>query len=383
VGGDQLISYVLSAGLTGNTNLAGLLLDPTPQLNPTALAPVAPGTSGQPAADYLLPYLLMFILYLALAMTSGFMLQSVSREKENRTAEMLLVSLSPRHLMLGKIAGLSLVGLLQVAIWLAVFFGVLSGSGGFLGLDVHLSGQLAAHVVPWTIGYFLLGYLMYASLYATIGVLTPTARDANHFVYLAIIPLVIPLLFNRVISGTPNGALATTLSLFPLTSPIAMVARLGSTTIPWWQTLAGLVALALFAYGFVLSAARLFRAENVLSTRALTWTRLRAELQRRPERLAAPGGWGTSPAAQPAPPAPTDALGAPTPTADPAAQPPGRVPVGRRTAPSKQRSYLSLLAAAVLVGIGVIESVRGQQSGIIIAVAGVLAGLVTYWRRLR
>jgi len=271
-----------------------------------------------------------------------------------------------------------------VAIWLAVFFGVLSGSGGLLGFDVHLSGQLAAHVVPWTIGYFLLGYLMYASLYATIGVLTPPARDANHFVYLAIIPLVIPLLFNRVISGTPNGALATTLSLFPLTSPIAMVARLGSTTIPWWQTLAGLVALALFAYGFVLSAARLFRAENVLSTRALTWTRLRAELQRRPERLAAAGGAGTAPAARPTPPAPTDADAPEAPTAaDPAAQPPGRVPIGRRTAPSKQRSYLSLLAAAVLVGIGVIESVRGQQSGIIIAVAGVLAGLVTYWRRRR
>ena len=75
--------------------------------NLTALAPADLGASSQPAADYLLPYLLMFILYLALAMTSGFMLQSVSREKENRTAEMLLVSLSPRRLMLGKIAGLS------------------------------------------------------------------------------------------------------------------------------------------------------------------------------------------------------------------------------------------------------------------------------------
>ena len=65
-----------------------------------------------------------------------------------------------------------------------------------------------------------------------LGVLTPTARDANHFVYIAIIPLVVPLLFNSVISQSPNGALAVTLSLVPLTSPIAMVARLGATLVP-------------------------------------------------------------------------------------------------------------------------------------------------------
>jgi ABC-2 type transport system permease protein len=376
VGGSELITYVLDTGLTGNANLARLLLDPTPQLSPTALAPAGLGASGQPVADYLLPYLLMFILYLALAMTSGFMLQSVSREKENRTAEMLLVSLSPRRLMLGKIAGLSVVGLLQVAIWLAVFFGLLSGSGGFLGLDVHLSGQLAAHVIPWTIGYFLLGYLMYASIYATLGVLTPTVRDANHFVYIAIVPLIIPLMLNRVISTTPNGPLATTLSLFPLTSPIAMVARLGTTAVPWWQTLAGLVALALSAYGFALLAARLFRAENVLSTRALTWTRLRAELQRQPDRTLAAEGAGARPPARPA-------VASPTSAGKRAGQTLGRGLAGRNARSSKQRLHLSMLVGVVIVAFGVIEYARGQNSGVVIAVVGVLAALTSYWRRRR
>ena len=367
VTGTGLVTYVLDTGLTGNENLARLLLDPTPQLNPTALAPAGPGGSSKPGADRLLPYLLMFILYLALAMTSGFMLQSVSREKENRTAEMLLVSLSPRHLMLGKIAGLSLVGLLQVAIWLAAFFGLLSRGGGLFGIDIHLSGQLAAHVIPWTIAYFLLGYLMYASVYATLGVLAPTVRDANHFVYIAIIPLVIPLLFNGAISAAPDGRLATTLSLIPFTSPITMVARLGTTAVPWWETLAGLVVLALFAYRFALLAGRLFRAENVLSSRALTWARLREELQRRPDR-ALLAGTGA---------APEQTL----PARSAARQPKAGLGRGRGQTSSKQRLYLSALGAAVLVVVGVIEYTRGQKSGIIIAAAGVVVGLANYWRR--
>ncbi len=180
--------------------------------------------------------------------------------------------------MLGKIAGLSAVGLLQVAVWLAVFFGVLAGKGSVAGVDLNIGGAVAARAIPWTLAYFLLGYLMYASIYAVLGVLAPTARDANQFVFIAIIPLVVPLLFSGTFSDAPNGALATTLSLFPLTSPIAMVARLGATLVPWWQSLAGLLALGVFAYLFVLLAARLFRAENLLSSRALTWSRLTGEL---------------------------------------------------------------------------------------------------------
>jgi ABC-2 type transport system permease protein len=379
VTGSELITYALDVGLSSNENLARLLLDPTPQLNPTALAPVAgTGASGRLAGNGLLPYLLMFILYLALAMTSGFMLQSVSKEKENRTAEMLLVSLSPRHLMLGKIAGLSLVGLLQVAIWLAAFFGLLSGSGGFLGVDIHLSGQLAVHVIPWTIAYFLLGYLMYASVYATFGVLALTLRDANHFVYIAIIPLVVPLLFNSAISAAPNGRLATTLSLIPLTAPIAMVARLGTTSVPWWEALAGLVALALFAYGFALLAARLFRAENVLSSHALTWARLRAELQRRPDRALLAERAGAPPArpARSAAGQSTSELGRGR-----ARQTSGGRPARAGAGSSKQRLYVSMLAGAVIVIVGVVEYTRGQNSGIIIAAVGVLAAFASYWRR--
>jgi ABC-2 type transport system permease protein len=228
-----------------------------------------------------LPYLLMFVLYLALALTSAFMLQSVSKEKENRTAEVLLVSVRPRNLMLGKIAGLSVVGLLQVAIWLAVVFGVLGAKGTLAGMDLSISREYAAQVIPWALAYFLLGYVMYSSAYAVLGVLARTQRDANQFVYIAIIPLVVPLMLNTVFSDAPNGPAATILSLFPLTSPIAMVARQGATLVPWWQSLAGLVALAAAAYLFVVFAARRFRSESLLSSEVLSWARISRAFGRR------------------------------------------------------------------------------------------------------
>jgi len=383
--GNELITYVLNAGITGDETLAALLLDPTPVVESSALAPTGARPSGEAAGLYLLPYLLMFILYLALAMTSGFMLQSVSKEKENRTAEMLLVSVSPRQLMFGKILGLSAVGLLQVAIWIAAFFGVLSTSGGLFGLDIRLDGETAARVIPWTIAYFLLGYLLYASAYATLGVLAPTLRDANHFVYIAIIPLVIPLLFNSIFATEPNGALATTLSLVPFTSPVAMAARQGGTVVAWWQSLAGLVALGLFAYGFVLAAAKLFRAENILSSRALTWQRLKREL-----RLA--GAESTAGPRQPASRGPvvtsrqsrsgdSDRPGSVGRVRGAGAGAGAKPGTGKYwPAGSKQKAYLSGAVALVVIAIGIFEYVRGGESGIILIVVGAATAFSAYRR---
>ncbi|NLV71767.1 MAG: ABC transporter permease, partial [Actinobacteria bacterium] len=99
----DLLTYILNTGITGNDTVAGLLLNPVARLESRSLQPIGSAASADRETGFVLPYLLMFVLYFALAMTSGFMLQSVSREKENRTAEVLLVSLRPRDLLMGKI----------------------------------------------------------------------------------------------------------------------------------------------------------------------------------------------------------------------------------------------------------------------------------------
>jgi ABC-2 type transport system permease protein len=356
--GAELITYVMNTGITGDERLAALLLNPAPGLASSALNPSGARTPDDPLLGRLVPYLLMFILYLALAMTSGYMLQSVSKEKENLTAEMLLVSVRPRDLMLGKIAGLSAVGLLQVVVWLAVFFGVLASKGSIAGIDLNIRAGIAAQAIPWTLAYFLLGYVMYASVYGVLSVLAPTARDANHFVYIAIIPLVVPLLFSGTFSDAPNGALATTLSLVPLTSPIAMVARLGAATIPWWQSLAGLVALGATAYLLVLLAARLFRAENLLSSRALSWGRLTEEF--RPQGVGRVAGRIVKVA---------------------------KHVIGSRRTPgqatSRKGALQKALGAAVLIVFGVVEIVRGESLGFVILVLGIAFGASAFRRGRR
>ncbi len=390
----DLLTYILNTGITGNDTVAGLLLNPVARLESRSLQPIGSAASADHETGFVLPYLLMFVLYFALAMTSGFMLQSVSREKENRTAEVLLVSLRPRDLLMGKIIGLSVVGLLQVIIWLAVIFAAFRYGGGIFTLDVSMSADLLALLLPWTIVYFLLGYLLYASIYSILSVLAPSARDAGQFVFIAIIPLAAPLLLSSTFAEAPNGALATTLSLFPLTSPVAMVSRLGATSVPWWQLVAGAVVIGVLAYLFVLLAGRLFRADNLLSTRALTWQRLRSEFHSRGvgQRPTKPEGEvsvletrNITPAGRSrdsARPTDTDGdAGDPDSTLKQSSpeESGSRIP-GLRPIYSRQRVFMVGLIGVAMLILGLREYMRGDTSGLLIAGAGAVFAAGAYYK---
>jgi ABC-2 type transport system permease protein len=113
-----------------------------------------------------------------------------------------------------------------------------------------------------------------------IGALAPTAREGAQFTFVVILPLMIPLWLNNVFTQTPNGGLATFLSLFPLTAPTSMVTRLAAGGVPAWQPAVGLVGLAATTYVFVLLSARFFRADTLLSSASLQWRRIVQEFKR-------------------------------------------------------------------------------------------------------
>jgi ABC-2 type transport system permease protein len=112
-----------------------------------------------------------------------------------------------------------------------------------------------------------------------LGALAPTVREGTQFTFLAIMPLLAPIWLNAAFTQAPDGALATALSLFPLTAPTAMATRLSVGHVPFWQPLVSLIGLIVTTYLFVLLAARLFRADTLLSDASLNWGRLRAELR--------------------------------------------------------------------------------------------------------
>jgi ABC-2 type transport system permease protein len=277
VPGSDLFRYVLSYNLVGDEATAWRALQPMPTVVQERMAPEVVNDRQNPLS-FLVLYATMFVFFFGLTMSSGLMLQSVSKEKETRTAEVLLLSLRPRQLMLGKLVGLGIVALFQLIVW----FG-----GGMLFLDrgQQLMETVSAFTLPpgfigWVLAYFVLGFAAYASVLAAVGVLAPTAREGAQFTFFVMLPLMIPLWMNSVFMQNPNGDLATFLSLFPPTAPLSMVTRLAAGGVPAWQPAAGLAGLFVMTYLFVLLSARLFRADTLLSSESLNWQRIGQEVRR-------------------------------------------------------------------------------------------------------
>jgi ABC-2 type transport system permease protein len=271
-----IMEYILDANLMGDAARARLVIAPTSEADEIVLAPESDRRANNPEA-FGVTFLVMFIFFFTITLSSGYMLQSVVKEKENRTAEVLLVSVRPVQLMIGKVLGLGALALLQMVVWLG---------GGMLAMERGPSvlGSMAGMTLPpgfivVTVLYFLFGYLMYSSALGALGALAPNVREGSQFTFALILPLLIPLWFNQMFVQDPNGPIATALSLFPLTAPTAMVTRLAAGDVPSWQLIVGLALVAATSIGFLLLSARFFRADTLLSVESLTLRRLRKELR--------------------------------------------------------------------------------------------------------
>ena len=269
---NEFFEYILQLNLTGDAQVARALIDPTEQTGQYALAPQAVAPKDDVAA-FGVPYAALFIFFFVITMTGGFMLQSVSKEKENRTIEVLLLSVQPRDVMLGKIAGLGMVALLQVVVWV--------GGGLLLMGRTQTSGvTLPEGFLIWALLYFVLGYLLYASVLGALGALAPSAREGAQFTFLVLLPLMVPLWMSNVLIQSPNEAASIIFSLFPLTSPTSMITRLAAGPVPIEQLLLGLALLAVTTYGLIALSARFFRADTLLAMNSLNLKRIVQELRR-------------------------------------------------------------------------------------------------------
>ena len=272
-----MMEYVVDSNLLGDAALARLVMDPTAGARVVAIGPEIDRRSPDPTT-FGVSFVVMFILFFGITLSSGYMLQSVVKEKENRTAEVLLLSVRPVQVMMGKVLGLGALALFQMVVWLGGGMLVMGNGQSMLG-SVG-SPSLPSGFVVMTVLYFLFGYLLYASALGALGALAPNVREGSQFTFALILPLLVPIWFNQVFVQDPNGPLATALSLFPLTAPTAMVTRLAAGGVPVWQPIVGLFLLALTALGFIVLAARFFRADTLLSAESLSLKRLRKELRK-------------------------------------------------------------------------------------------------------
>ncbi len=215
-------------------------------------------------AGLIVPYAVTSLLMMSVIGSATLLLNGLAEEKVNRTIETLLVSISPRQILMGKITGLGLVGLLQAAVWGGLGFLLLRLSGQTFTLSDEFA--LPASVLAWGALFFLLGYLLYAAMMAGVGALVPGLREASQVTFVISLPLMTPYFLLPALVGNPNGWLATALSMFPLTAPTSMVLRLSAgAVVPVWQVLLSAGILALSSLVVIRIAARMFRAQTIMS----------------------------------------------------------------------------------------------------------------------
>ena len=213
-------------------------------------------------ASFLVPFAFTLLFVMSIFITSGYLLQSVTEEKENRVVEIVLSSVPSMPLMAGKILGLGAAGLTQVAIWLLTGIICLPLLADKLGAvqSIHLSpGLLLLAVV-----YFVLGYLAFGGIFAAIGALAPGNREAQQYSGFFGFFAVIPLILTSVILSDPTSPLVWFLALFPLTAPATMLQELALSSPPPAMVVLSLLSLTVFVVLSMIASARIFRATLLL-----------------------------------------------------------------------------------------------------------------------
>lgn len=235
------------------------------------------GAEEEGSGNTMLPFAATIAVIIPLYTGAGYLFQSLTQEKSNRVMEILLVSLRPRQLLTGKLIGLGALTLVQYAIWIVIGVVAMTVTGqgpARVFSAISLSGREALLVVPYALG----GFGLYAAVMAGIGALSPDMESSRAWLFVLTLPMMIPIYLWQPIASHPDGALATALSLFPPSAPVAMLMRMTASAVPTWQFGVGLSLLLVSVVGTIWLMARLFHAQTLLSGESLSLRRFWAAL---------------------------------------------------------------------------------------------------------
>jgi ABC-2 type transport system permease protein len=224
---------------------------------------------GSAIVTFFAAYAMAMLMWLMVFLYGVNVMRSVLEEKTNRIVEVLVSSMKASDLMMGKILGVGLVALLQVTIWVVLIATGLTIAGQRLKSGGAASIMAGLKLTPEAgltlLSFFVLGFFLYAAVFAAIGAAVTTDQEGQQFQTFAMIPLMLPVLFFPKVIGDPLGTTATVLGLVPFTAPVANAMRLGSTEIPATQVIASLVMLAITTVLVVWVAGKIYRF-GILST---------------------------------------------------------------------------------------------------------------------
>jgi len=255
-----------------------------------------------------------FMIYMFIFLYGAMVMRGVVEEKTNRIVEIIVSSVKPFHLMMGKVLGISAVALLQLVMWVVFSFGLSTAGAAAVGFFMPQEKMTAMTSIPKTneaqlnksieeqskksdpnnvlsevtkaidtinlpliIGgflfYFIGGYLLYAGIFAAIGSAVDTEVDAQQLMGPVSIPLVLGFILSQMVIQNPDSGLGIALSLFPLTSPITMVMRL-PFGVPVWELVTSMVILVASFVGSIWLSGRIFRVGILLYGKKPTWKKM-------------------------------------------------------------------------------------------------------------
>jgi len=206
------------------------------------------GAKGEETRDqgqaFLLSYFFVLIIYMTVLMYGMYVMRGVLEEKSSHIVEVIISTVKPFELMLGKVLGIGAVGLTQMLLWsalgLALSAPAVLGAIGLTGLELP---TIPLSLMVFFVVYFVLGYLLFGTLYAGVGAAFDTEQDAQNFQAVITIFLIIPLVLIVQIMNQPDGALSVVLSLIPFFTPILMFLRMTLTQVPLLQIVASIVLM--------------------------------------------------------------------------------------------------------------------------------------------
>jgi ABC-2 type transport system permease protein len=228
-------------------------------------------------------------------------MRSVIEEKTNRIIEIIISSVKPFQLMMGKIIGTSLAGILQFFIWAIIGLSLLFSASVFLGANVGAANQISpemmqsaqnelattaqlyvaeilnlpiAAILSCFVIYFIGGYFLYSSFYAAIGAAVDNETDSQQFLLPIIMPLVLGVYIGFfTVVNDPHGTVATIFSMVPLTSPIVMLMRI-PFGVPLWQIALSITLLFATFFLVVWFASKIYRVGILMYGKKPTWKEL-------------------------------------------------------------------------------------------------------------
>lgn len=217
------------------------------------------GEQEDRGVSFFLSLILVMMIYVGTLMWGQVVMTGVIEEKSNRVVEVIVSSTTPRNLLFGKLVGVGGAGLLQFGIWILalVAVSVASGSLAFLsGVDLPEINPVLIAAFPI---FFLLGFFLYASLYAAIGSAVNTIQEAQNFIFPVMLPIIMAMVCWPVVMRAPDSTLSVVLSLIPFMTPILMFLRMSVLMPPVWQIALSVVLTSLTIAVVIWIAARIYR----------------------------------------------------------------------------------------------------------------------------